>query len=47
MYSPGWLGLIFVFVFLSSGFRLVFALFARVCYCLFILFGVSDYSVRD
>ena len=26
---------VFVFVFLSSGFCLVFALVARVCYCLF------------
>ena len=46
----GWLGLVFVFVFLSSGFFLVLALVARVCYCLFFvfcLFGVSDYSVHD
>ena len=46
----GWLGLFFVFVFLSSGFYLVLALVAHVCYCLFFvfcLFGVSDYSVRD
>ena len=45
----GWLGLVLVFVFLSSGFCQVLALVAHVCCCLFFvfcLFGVSDYSVR-